>query len=74
MTSDQAFSESQGLLSGFLGGLSMMLVPPVITNLKEDCSSLPLKIKSLEVKSMEKTILSFSNRDLQMLAYREYTK
>lgn len=58
---------------GFTCGLSI-LIPPVNKNIQCDGESCPRCLSKLTVSNRENNNLSFSNKDLQMFAYREYVK
>lgn len=59
---------------GFSGRWSLKATPPVSKNLKCSPDNYPLNSKSLVHKRLEKTSLSFSNKDLHIFEYNEYRK
>ena len=72
--SPQDLVDSHSQSAGGSGNLSSKLIPPVIRNLKYSSDNSPLKENSLEHSRKDNNNLSFSNKDLQILLYKEYKK
>lgn len=71
LTSPHIFFVNQSAFSGIYGRSSSNAIPPVNRNLKYSSFKSPLKVNSLVANKKENNSLSFSNRDLQILQYKE---
>jgi len=72
-SSAHILSKIQGA-SGFSGRFSSMLIPPVMKNLSSSLSSSLLYSMNLRERVNAKSSLSFSNRDLHILIYKDLVK
>jgi len=61
-------------LAGIAGYSSLIAIPPVNKNLNYSSANSPLNDKILDVNKKEKSNLSLSNKDLQILQYKKYKK